>query len=76
MATNSAEITPATMPVCMPAGTPPTTSQIPGSDNTPSAKSPGRKRVRVSIGSIKAVIGVANAIQVAATEALANLIAP
>ena len=75
-ATRQADATPATMPACMPAGTPPTTSQIPGSDNTPSARSRGWKRWRVSNGSTSAVIGVAKAMQVAATDAFDNLIAP
>ena len=60
----------------MPAGTPPTTSQIPGSEATPSSRSRGWKRCRVSSGSTNAVIGVAKAMQVAATEAFDNLIAP
>ena len=75
-ATSAAEATPATIPACMPAGTPPTTSQMPGSEANPSSRSRGWNFCRVSNGSISAVIGVANAIQVAATEALASLIAP
>ena len=75
-ATNSADTTPATIPACMPAGTPPTTSQIPGSEASPSSRSRGWKRWRVSSGSTSAVIGVAKAMQVAATEAFDNLIAP
>ena len=64
------------MPACIPAGTPPTTSQIPGKEATLSARSRGWKRWRVSRGSTSAVIGVAKAMQVAATEALDSLIAP
>ena len=75
-ATKNADTTPATMPACMPAGTPPTTSQMPGNAARPSSRLPGRKRWWVSSGSTSAVIGVANAMQVAATEALASLIAP
>ncbi len=75
-ATSSAEATPATMPACMPAGTPPTTSQIPGSDSRPSSRSRGWNFWRVSRGSTSAVIGVAKAMQVAATDAFDSLIAP
>ena len=49
---------------------------LPGSEASPSSRSRGWKRCRVSSGSTSAVIGVAKAMQVAATEALDSLIAP
>ena len=75
-ATSSAETAPTTTPSRMPVGTPPTTSATPGNTASPSKRSRGEKRVRVSHGSTSAVNGVASAMQVAATDAFASLIAP
>ena len=60
----------------MPSGTPPTTRATPGSTATPSSSSRGRNGRFAAHGSITAVNTGASAMQVAATEALASLIAP
>lgn len=74
--TNTAEIAPTTTPARMPSGTPPTTSATPGNTARPNSNSRGRKGRCVTHGSITAVNTGASAMQVAATEALASLIAP
>ena len=76
MPTSNAESAPTTMPMRMSAGTPPTTSATPGNTATPSARSRRLKRVPASQGSSSAVNTLASAMQVAATDAFASLIAP
>ena len=75
-ATNSADSAPTTTPMRMLSGMPPTTSATPGSTAMPSARSRGENGRRASFGSTIAVNTVASAMHVAATEALASLIAP
>ena len=75
-ATNKADNAPAAMPIRIDAGTPPTTSATPGITAMPRASSRSETRRPVSRGSIRAVSGVASAMQVAPTEAFASLIAP
>lgn len=74
--TNTAEIAPTTTPARMPSGTPPTTSATPGNTASPNSSSRGRNGRCVTNGSMTAVKTGASAIQVAATDALASLIAP
>ena len=56
--------------------TPPTTSATPGSTASPNSSSRIEKGRRVSHGSITEVKAGASAMQVTATEAFDNLIAP
>ena len=60
----------------MPCGTPPTTSATPGSTAMPSTSSRGANGRLATHGSISEVKAGASAMQVAATDALASLIAP
>jgi len=64
------------MPSRIDGATPPTTSATPGSTATPRATSRTESLDPVSRGSSTAVNTVASAMQVAATDALASLIAP
>ncbi len=67
---------PTAMPSRMPDGTAPTTQATPGTTATPMPSSRQSNRRRASSGSISARNTGAIAMQVAATDALASLIAP